>query len=377
MAPLADDQLVGRDDHVPEVERDNRGKMDQSFTPPAADARPYQSQDGLLPESNETTRRTAMPERFSGGHRTDVSGSAAGVSVVAKIIAEAEVYIKYGLQDKAVEHLEQVFEQDPYNAEVRLKLRDLYVQKGQFPRAARELVVLAQHLVNSDRRMAADLLNEALELDPENGQATALLSAVEGSQVSERVHVSEEEPEAEPELEPEEDAGLEDDTNKVLDLEADIPEAYPVYDELNDGGQETEQAEAWEIEVETPVPVNSPSGLEFTPEYAEEEQGDEGHGNQPEPGKAYRVAASRPRHQPLISLVDPAHGLRRKEVAQGTEIGSTGELLRHIQDDGRVKLVKEVDIDQAPWQVADHRHDGKAAGGCYVNGVENRGRALG
>ena len=36
-APLADDQLVGRDDHVPEVERDNRGKMDQSFTPPAAD----------------------------------------------------------------------------------------------------------------------------------------------------------------------------------------------------------------------------------------------------------------------------------------------------------------------------------------------------
>ncbi len=275
VAPLADDQLVGRDDHVPEVERDNRGKMDQSFTPPAADARPYQSQDGLLPESNETTRRTAMPERFSGGHRTDVSGSAAGVSVVAKIIAEAEVYIKYGLQDKAVEHLEQVFEQDPYNAEVRLKLRDLYVQKGQFPRAARELVVLAQHLVNSDRRMAADLLNEALELDPENGQATALLSAVEGSQVSERVHVSEEEPEAEPELEPEEDAGLEDDTNKVLDLEADIPEAYPVYDELNDGGQETEQAEAWEIEVETPVPVNSPSGLEFTPEYAEEEQGDE------------------------------------------------------------------------------------------------------
>ena len=98
---------------------------------------------------------------------------------VAKIITEADVYIKYGLQDKAIEHLEQVFERDADNVEVRLRLKDLYVQMRQFQKASRELTLLAHSLVDSDRKFAADMLNEALELEPDNDDATALLARME------------------------------------------------------------------------------------------------------------------------------------------------------------------------------------------------------
>ena len=98
---------------------------------------------------------------------------------VAKIITEADVYIKYGLQDKAIEHLEQVFERDRDNVEVRLRLKDLYVQMRQFQKASRELTLLARSLTDSDRKFAADMLNEALELEPDNDEAKELLTHIE------------------------------------------------------------------------------------------------------------------------------------------------------------------------------------------------------
>ena len=98
---------------------------------------------------------------------------------VAKIITEADVYIKYGLQDKAIEHLEQVFDRDTNNVEVRLKLKDLYVQMRQFQKASAELTQLARGLVDSDRKFAADLLNEAMEMEPDNTAARELLAQLE------------------------------------------------------------------------------------------------------------------------------------------------------------------------------------------------------
>ena len=188
---------------------------------------------------------------------TEQSVSQASSPAVTKIIAEAEVYIKYGLQDKAVEHLSQVFEHDPNNADVRLKLRDLYVQMGQFPLAAKELVSLAQHLVNQDRKMAADLLNEALELNPESGQAHALLAAVEGSNVHEVVNI-----------EADYDS-LDDDTLERVEEDpvGQIPEAYPVYDQLEEGGQ---GGQVWEVPEEELDSIDSSGELDFVPEYAAE-----------------------------------------------------------------------------------------------------------
>ena len=201
---------------------------------------------------------------------TEQSMSQASNPAVAKIIAEAEVYIKYGLHDKSVDHLSQVFDHDPGNVEVRLKLRDLFVQMGQFPRAAKELVSLANHLVNQDRPMAANLLNEALELDPENVQAHALLAAVEGSNVQDIVDLQYG-------VDDEEDDTLEKvggrgDEDSTLDI-PEIPEAYPVYDQLEDGGMQPDQGQVWEIAEEEFESVDG--DLEFVPDYAEQDDDEE------------------------------------------------------------------------------------------------------
>jgi tetratricopeptide (TPR) repeat protein len=100
---------------------------------------------------------------------------------VAKIITEADVYLKYGLQEKAIDHLLQVFDSDPHNLDVHLKLREIYVQMGRYRDAARELYILGQMYSEADRRQAAEFLNEALELDPDNREARMLLGTLEGS----------------------------------------------------------------------------------------------------------------------------------------------------------------------------------------------------
>jgi tetratricopeptide (TPR) repeat protein len=100
---------------------------------------------------------------------------------VAKILTEADVYIKYGLHEKAVEHLRQVFSRDPDNVEVHVKLKDLYLQLRRYSEAARELVFLGRQFMGRDRREAAECLNAALELDPEHREARTLLDTLEGA----------------------------------------------------------------------------------------------------------------------------------------------------------------------------------------------------
>ncbi|MBW2732882.1 MAG: tetratricopeptide repeat protein [Deltaproteobacteria bacterium] len=98
---------------------------------------------------------------------------------VARVFTEAEVYIKYGLTEKAADHLRQIFVRDPGNVEVHLQLRDLFVQDGRYVEGAAELYAIAQQLSHDDRRTAAQYLNEALELDPQHEAARQLLLELE------------------------------------------------------------------------------------------------------------------------------------------------------------------------------------------------------
>ncbi|PIE19559.1 MAG: hypothetical protein CSA65_01930 [Proteobacteria bacterium] len=98
---------------------------------------------------------------------------------VARVLTEAEVYIKYGLHDKAADHLRQIFARDPSNIEVRLRLKDLHAQLGRYGEAALELYSVGRYLAEHDPRAAAQHLNEALELDPQNNAARQLLMQLE------------------------------------------------------------------------------------------------------------------------------------------------------------------------------------------------------
>ena len=59
--------------------------------------------------------------------------------LITKILTEADVYIKYGLKDKALEHLQRVFEVDPDNIPTYRKQCDLYLSIGDSVRAAEAL----------------------------------------------------------------------------------------------------------------------------------------------------------------------------------------------------------------------------------------------
>lgn len=99
----------------------------------------------------------------------------------ARILAEADVYIKYGLLDKAVGHLRQVFGYQPEHVEARLRLADLYRQLGRPGSASSELLAVAQTLRDEDPLAASRHLHDALSLDPGNADARALLALLEGS----------------------------------------------------------------------------------------------------------------------------------------------------------------------------------------------------
>ncbi|HJZ86331.1 MAG TPA: tetratricopeptide repeat protein, partial [Polyangia bacterium] len=99
---------------------------------------------------------------------------------IARVLTETDVYIKYGLHDKAIDHLQQVFDRDPGNLPGHEKLKDLYVQTGRAEEAVQELLWLADVSRDARPEDAAQYLREALDLEPTNARARALLVEVTG-----------------------------------------------------------------------------------------------------------------------------------------------------------------------------------------------------
>jgi pilus assembly protein FimV len=71
------------------------------------------------------------------------SASEQARSSVSRLLTETDVYIKYGLQNKAIQHLNRIFEIDSDNIEAHAKLRDLYLMAGQRDHAAQQMLNLA------------------------------------------------------------------------------------------------------------------------------------------------------------------------------------------------------------------------------------------
>ncbi len=77
---------------------------------------------------------------------------------IAKILTETDVYIKYGLREKALSHLRRVFELDSDNVDAYGKMREIYRSMGDHARAA-EAIANIMHVHN--RRGETKLLEAA------------------------------------------------------------------------------------------------------------------------------------------------------------------------------------------------------------------------
>ncbi|MBN2494819.1 MAG: tetratricopeptide repeat protein [Deltaproteobacteria bacterium] len=95
--------------------------------------------------------------------------------VISRLLTETDVYIKYGLHNKAFEHLNRVFEMDPGNIEAHTKLKDLYLAANQVDHAAQELHTLAHLYLRMGKEGAArESVQSLLSLMPGHPEGTAL-----------------------------------------------------------------------------------------------------------------------------------------------------------------------------------------------------------
>lgn len=115
---------------------------------------------------------------FDLGDRGARASSAAGeehADEIAKILTETDVYVKYGLHQKAVDHLRKVFALDPENTEARERLKDVLLAQGREREAIVELLRLAEISAVYDAERAEVYLREVLSLDGGNRSALELV----------------------------------------------------------------------------------------------------------------------------------------------------------------------------------------------------------
>ena len=93
---------------------------------------------------------------------------------ISKILAETDVYVKYGLHQKAVDHLRRVFTLDPENVEAHERLKDIFVSQGREQEAEVELLKLAEVVASADPDRAEAYLHELLAINGANTGAFEL-----------------------------------------------------------------------------------------------------------------------------------------------------------------------------------------------------------
>jgi tetratricopeptide (TPR) repeat protein len=98
---------------------------------------------------------------------------------IQRILAEADVFVRYGLVERAAEHLRHVFERVPTHVGAHERLAAVLTQLGRKAEAAAELEVLAQQLLPSSRADAATYARRALAMNPGARRAQEVLAAAD------------------------------------------------------------------------------------------------------------------------------------------------------------------------------------------------------
>ncbi len=129
----------------------------------------------LVDEQSLSSVDFALPEYDDGDFSADMepppdlrARSAKGerhAEEISKILAETDVYMKYGLHQKAVDHLRRVFTLDDENVEAHERLKDILVSQGREQEAEEELLKLAELVAPSDPDRAEAYLQELLAIN--------------------------------------------------------------------------------------------------------------------------------------------------------------------------------------------------------------------
>lgn len=96
---------------------------------------------------------------------------------------EAEVFIKYGLIDKALEQYRRIVQRLPEELDTRQRMKQLYMEQGAQDKALVQIVKMVEILdQRGDGESAASLLDEALAINPANPKVAELAARLSGAQ---------------------------------------------------------------------------------------------------------------------------------------------------------------------------------------------------
>ncbi|MFI5309182.1 MAG: tetratricopeptide repeat protein, partial [Polyangiales bacterium] len=100
---------------------------------------------------------------------------------IARMMAECEVFIRYGLRDKVIAQLNRVLDLDPEHVEAREKLKDALLKRGEVGSAVMQLLLLSESAAKQDLARAGGYLEEAARLSPDNEAVKARLAELRSS----------------------------------------------------------------------------------------------------------------------------------------------------------------------------------------------------
>jgi tetratricopeptide (TPR) repeat protein len=104
-------------------------------------------------------------------------------ATIPKLLTETDVYVKYGLHDKALEHLRRVLALDPHSAEALERARELHVATGQTAEAAQMAVLAVRALLSrGEGDRARDAVARLRQIAPDHPELSSLNGAAGGTE---------------------------------------------------------------------------------------------------------------------------------------------------------------------------------------------------
>ena len=99
---------------------------------------------------------------------------------VEKLLSETDVYLKYNLCEKALDHLQKVFELDPQNVEGMERRKTALIATGQDALAVSVLIGLSRIVQPTDQVRAMTYLHQALSMAPGDPAVVAVMTELGG-----------------------------------------------------------------------------------------------------------------------------------------------------------------------------------------------------
>jgi len=140
--------------------------------PAAAPAKPPPAQPkavDLSPDAADEPDYGGPNSRIQEIQDADASGQPIDEEFISEHLTEAEVFVKYGLLDKAREQLRSILKKYPQHDAAHLRMKDLALSEGNTDAAVRECLALAEIRRGEGRNdEARELINEAVRIDPDH-----------------------------------------------------------------------------------------------------------------------------------------------------------------------------------------------------------------